>query len=262
MRLTLISLCSVMRATTRALSTTTQKKKDLWIIRHGQATHNPRAEAAKDRGCSFEEFFDWMRKDDSLDSPLTELGRKQAETVNSNFGSMLRNVDLVVSSPLSRALETADLAVPFPANRVCYEQMREINGVLENAKRRDSHQLIRLFPRWDFDNIPPNDETWDEAELESRMSCAERGYQGFRWIFDKRKEQSVALVAHGGILKYAMEEHPLVVLEDLRTTKVDRGIEDRFGNCEVRRYMLQVDGADRVLLSEVDLDCNSSSDHQ
>ena len=36
--------------------------KTLWIIRHGQAMHNPRAEAAKEAGCTYEEFLDLMRR--------------------------------------------------------------------------------------------------------------------------------------------------------------------------------------------------------
>lgn len=100
--------------------------KELFILRHGQATHNPRAEAAREQGCSHEEFLEWMRKDDSLDSELTELGRSQAQAVLRQFHNddprkWRDRVQLCVSSPLSRAIQTADTAVPFVEQRVCVE---------------------------------------------------------------------------------------------------------------------------------------------
>ena len=36
-----------------------------------------RAEDAKKRGCSFENYIQLMREDDATDADLTELGRKQ-----------------------------------------------------------------------------------------------------------------------------------------------------------------------------------------
>ena len=36
-----------------------------------------RAEVARNRGCSFEEFLQLMHEDDAIDADLTELGREQ-----------------------------------------------------------------------------------------------------------------------------------------------------------------------------------------
>ena len=73
--------------------------------------HNPRgAEAAKEAGCSHDEFLDFMRQDDALDADLTKIGEHQARTVGSKCAWDL--LQLVVSSPLSRALHTADLIAP------------------------------------------------------------------------------------------------------------------------------------------------------
>ena len=38
--------------------------KRLVILRHGQAQHNPRAEKARENGCSFDEFLRLMEEDD------------------------------------------------------------------------------------------------------------------------------------------------------------------------------------------------------
>jgi hypothetical protein len=42
--------------------------KRVMIIRHGQAQHNPRAEAAREAGCSFDEFLRLMELDDAHDA--------------------------------------------------------------------------------------------------------------------------------------------------------------------------------------------------
>ena len=230
--------------------------KDLWILRHGQATHNPRAEAAKDAGCSHERFLELMREDDSLDSPLTPLGQQQADAVAQRLQGLRESndFDLVVSSPLSRALETADRAWSSCSNRVCIEGFREINGWLLNAKRRSKSELEDRFPHWDVSHLEHHDDVLWTDELETNAACSDRGYAGLQWIY-QRPESSVLLVAHGGILRFTMDEHPLVRIRDDRLT-VDSGRSSkaRFSNCELRRYRLDHDGESKVVtLTEVDL---------
>ena len=217
--------------------------KELFILRHGQATHNPRAEAAREQGCSHEEFLEWMRKDDSLDSELTELGRSQARAVLAqqiNNQKLKDRLQLCVSSPLSRALQTADTAVPFVEQRLCVEAFREINGWLLNAKRRPISELKLNFSKWDFGPLVTEEDILWTPELETQADCAERGYQGLCWILD-RPEDSIFLVCHGGILRFAMNQHERIKVVDGRAsseTEVARDVYGRFGNCELRRYSI------------------------
>ena len=90
--------------------------KRVLLLRHGQAMHNPRAEAARAAGCTFDEFLQLMEEDDVCDAELTTLGTIQATETSKreDVGRALRNVDLIISSPLSRALQTADLIYPPP----------------------------------------------------------------------------------------------------------------------------------------------------
>jgi broad specificity phosphatase PhoE len=268
----------------------TTVSKELWILRHGQAVHNPRAEAARERGCSYEEFMEWMKLDDCLDAPLTEMGREQIRqscwnSIKSNNNNCeqrqkphLQNnhingnnthhsLQMIVSSPLSRALETADLAVcpqTYPhIPRICYEGFREINGYLQNAQRRSKTELQDLFPHWNFEQIQSDhDDTWTPEQLESELACGERGYQGLQWLLHHNHQQPeqqqhqhhqrILLVAHGGILRF-MFQHPHVQLMDARNNKQHldqnnhnhasssskpRSVHDRFGNGELRRYIL------------------------
>ena len=137
--------------------------------------HNPRAEVAKDNGCSMEEFFELMRQDDVLDAPLTDKGKNQAKSVQLDTS----NFNLVASSPLSRALQTADGIYPPPSSsstvkRVCCEHFREVNGDLLNAKRRSRSELKQLFPDWNFEEISEEDTLWTPT-MEAVEDAAERG---------------------------------------------------------------------------------------
>jgi broad specificity phosphatase PhoE len=145
-------------------------------------------------------------------------------------------VELVVSSPLSRALHTAELAMGVDTddrkfqstttmttttttsttNRVCYEGFREINGWLQNGKRHTKMELELKFPSWDFSLLSSNDDVQWTPTLETTDSCMERGYEGLLWIMKDRPERSIVLVSHGALLKYTLTDHPNVILQDGR----------------------------------------------
>lgn len=258
--------------------------KRLIIIRHGQAMHNPRAENARAEGCSHARFMEIMRQDDCFDSPLTALGKQQAREGEARFGRLLQSVDLVVSSPLSRAVETADIMLPPPAleespqpphsidapsevnathsrsfatssslaiskqKRIVLENLREINGWLLNAKRRERSDLEKRFhSSWDFSQITEKDETWTE-ELESQPDCAERGYRSLLSLA-QRPERSMVVVAHGGLLRFTMNQHPKVSVLDGRNggSKGDaRCVKSRFGNCEMRAFDMKISVTENV----------------
>eukprot|EP00571_Detonula_confervacea_P003871 CAMPEP_0172323230 /NCGR_PEP_ID=MMETSP1058-20130122/48215_1 /TAXON_ID=83371 /ORGANISM="Detonula confervacea, Strain CCMP 353" /LENGTH=320 /DNA_ID=CAMNT_0013039183 /DNA_START=46 /DNA_END=1008 /DNA_ORIENTATION=- len=221
--------------------------KRVLLLRHGQAIHNPRAEAARENGCSFEKFLSLMEEDDSFDAALTELGENQARDAGrqGHVRHALRNVEMIVSSPMSRALNTADLVHPVSTKasmprRVAIEDWREINGKLLNAQRLPRSALEQKFPNWNFGEIPALDESWTE-ELESRDACSERGYRGLLWMMQQR-EQNILLACHGGILNYTMNTHSKVVLVDGRKvhSEKQRCITKRFGNCEMREFIMTV----------------------
>ncbi len=314
--------------------------KDVWIIRHGQAVHNPRPEYARDvLQCSHDEFLSIMQEDDCFDAPLTTLGIQQAQHIYSQYGishwrtptasttpplaapvinigdtdepsileSKQHSVELIVSSPLTRALQTAELAfgdaTHDPPNsdsdtataptmkRVCYEPFREINGWLQNGKRRSKHELMETFPSWDFSCLASNEDDQWTPTLETTDSCMERGYDGLLWLMKERPERSIIFVSHGALLKYTLTDHPNVMLRDGRThdrpkvsnvsTEAEqtpqprRCVRQRYHNCELRRYRMEmlppkqsgvrIDGTDSarhesvppdrnvIVLTEVDL---------
>lgn len=232
-----LAAAAVSSTSTTASTMTTTNRKRILFLRHGQALHNPRAEEAKENGCSYETFMNLMREDDAFDAHLTELGESQAVEGRLASEQMLQGIELIVSSPLSRALKTADLTVCPEKGllngerppRICVEDFREINGWLLNAKRRERGNLQERFHKsWNFDQISPTDELWTDT-LETQAACAERGYQGLIWL-TQRNEDKIMVVAHGGILRF-MAEHPGLQIVDERAEN-----EKRFSNCELREY--------------------------
>lgn len=195
--------------------------KVVHFVRHGQATHNVRAEVRRSEGCSMEEFLATMKEDDQLDADLTEIGRAQARARARPW----EGVELVVCSPLSRAIETATLVFGDRLPFVAYEGLREWNGLLINGQRRPTAQLVSRFAHVDFSLIPPTDETWSAEALEPADAVASRGLAFLEWLAC-REEGQIAVVAHGGIFA-AMFESPLV-------DDVAHYLSPRFGNCDVR----------------------------
>jgi broad specificity phosphatase PhoE len=123
--------------------------------------------------------------------------------------------------------------------KVSLEHFREVNGSLLNGKRRTKQFLSERFQAWDFEHLSTeDDESWTE-EMEAIDSAAERGDQGLVWLLSERDEEWILLVLHGGILRYAMNIHPLIHVVDGRSDdKRTKEIKSRFDNCEVRRYCL------------------------
>ncbi|GMI36070.1 hypothetical protein TrCOL_g4431 [Triparma columacea] len=204
------------------------KVKNLYFLRHGQAFHNVRAEPMRAAGCTFQEFLDQMKEDDSLDSALTEEGIVQAkEASDSPMSSQIaEKLELLVSSPLSRCIDTADLIFPRrdPPTRIILEEVREINGLLLNGKRRKRSMLEKLYPHWDFSGVSNDDDVdWTADELESDESVRARGLKALDLLW-RRNETEIAIVAHGGFFRKLFSSSSVVVKDDVA----------RFSNCECK----------------------------
>ena len=215
------------------------RTKILWLLRHGQAAHNVRAEAARENGCSFDQFLQLMKSDDQFDAALTQAGIAQAKQAATHRAKP----QLVTVSPLSRAINTAMIVFPDETNHperfLCDERLRERNGWMLNAKRRRRSELDTLFPTCNFTSLDEDDTLWSD-ELEDKDMCARRAHEFLQWIAT-RPEEEVAIVAHGGLF-WEMLNNDFGVESD-----GDAG--SRFSTCELRRLTLtlcEVKGTLRV----------------
>lgn len=99
--------------------------KTLYLFRHGETDWNKE-----------------LRLQGSTDIPLNETGRTQAQSLQEFFVS--NPVEIVFSSDLSRARETAQIAVAPAATEICFDpRLRETN--LGHAEGLTVDEVIQRF---------------------------------------------------------------------------------------------------------------------
>lgn len=162
-------------------------RKDFYIFRHGQSTYNV---AGRTQG-------------QTNDSVLTEQGKEQAVQV----GEKLKNkeIDIIVTSPLKRAMQTAELAnqalnVPVETD----EHFIEVNvGVVEGlhyTEIRDKFPDIfekMHIPGTEFENVC-------YPEGETRKQVRERVFAGLEMWAQKPNYKTVAVSSHGIMLSQTL----------------------------------------------------------
>ena len=155
--------------------------KQITCIRHGKSTHNV---DYHERGEIV--FMDPKHED----ANLTELGIDQAKQLSKNIGKF----DLVVSSPLTRTLQTT-LNVFGEVPVIVLDELMEFPlGSHTPNKRKKKSELIKLYPScFNFNNIPENPPELSQPEelkeLKLRIASIDN------WI-NERPETKIALVGH------------------------------------------------------------------
>jgi phosphohistidine phosphatase SixA len=121
-------------------------KKTFYFVRHAEATHNRDSKI-------YHEFYSGKNlSDEYLDSPLTEKGIEQCKILKEQLQEKLPIPDLIISSSLSRAIQTARISYPdreiFASDR-CIER-RSVNI---SDKRSEINKLKTIFENVNFDDI-------------------------------------------------------------------------------------------------------------
>jgi len=175
------------------------------LVRHAEGTHNV-ARAYRDPA--------------HLDARLTSLGEAQCADLASQCSrNMLSSIELVVTSPLTRCLQTSLLSFPALASDqatpfVAHEGVREtVNYVCD--KRRAISELRVDFPRVDFSLCCyEHDPIWERylarvggpadytTARESAELCAvaERGRSFLEWL-KLQPQRVVAVSSHSAFLR-------------------------------------------------------------
>ena len=193
------------------------------------------------------------------DARLTDKGIKQALQLrdylaNRPSGGMpFTSFDLVVVSPLTRTLETAD-AVFGPARKpgtpvflaeqhghtgaptpkiLVREECRERWGKYVCDGRRPIREIIKEFPRFDFSEVEHDDDIfYTQDEREPDELCCERAVLFLEWL-NKRPEKCIAVVTHSSFLRHLFMEFGGNTAPDDRD-KLKRVA----ANCELRSVVM------------------------
>eukprot|EP00980_Cylindrotheca_fusiformis_P002625 scaffold618_cov130-Cylindrotheca_fusiformis.AAC.29 len=171
--------------------------KTVYLIRHGQSQGQVAKKQNRDR-----------KKDPKLlDCGLTSLGRQQAKDISKLMQGV--PIDLVVSSPLTRALNTAILGFPNRDILVHYE-LREVGSrIPENTPRsmkkvmQDLHSDLGTGVDIDIGSLQPAN--WPNA-LPSNVSKHDRLRAAFEWLYDARAEKNIAVVCHFNVIRSLIQD--------------------------------------------------------
>jgi broad specificity phosphatase PhoE len=175
----------------------------------------------------------------TVDYPLTEKGILQAQQTATYFASGLgdgRAVDAIFSSPLKRALQTAEIIGGATGHEpIVVEELREINcGSLEGQPPTAVLWAIhdRIMERWDdgdHDARFPNGEDYHTLVRRARAALDQ--------IVAGRAGQHLVVVTHGGIVKATMKDLCRDAdLEMIRTVPT--------ANCAVTEVEVQTSGGE------------------
>jgi len=110
----------------------------LYFLRHGEA-----------------DWPGWTKPDD--ERPLTDFGKKEVRQVAKFLGRLKVKPDLIVSSPLPRALQTAEVAAQELKTKVRQDEALEpgfgISGLSTVLKRHPSKVLMLVGHEPDFSSV-------------------------------------------------------------------------------------------------------------
>jgi broad specificity phosphatase PhoE len=126
-----------------------------------------------------------------MDNPLNEYGRLQAKRTAEYLIKNHERFDLVVSSPLKRAYETAKIMVDhfdFPKQVLINSQLTE-----RNFGDYDGKQIDDTYARLVVSDTIPNMEK--NADLENRVLTA------LQTLCESHPEKKILVVAHSHVIK-------------------------------------------------------------
>ena len=182
------------------------------------------------------------------DAPLIEEGRRQAREANGAFDGT--HFDVVISSPLSRALETAEIIAGVRREEIVVEDgctersFGEMEGLTPTLVRERLPQVryVRIG-HVDYSLNPPGGETFEQLHERAR-SFLER-------TLKLRGGKRILLFGHENFLQ---QLHG--VIHGLGPMK---SLERAILNCELNQFCLDADGS-LISHRRVEL-CSSASDY-
>ncbi|XP_022922659.1 phosphoglycerate mutase-like protein 1 isoform X1 [Cucurbita moschata] len=228
--------------------------KTIHLVRHAQGIHNVDGDKS---------YKAYMRPE-FFDAHITQLGWQQIDNLRKHVhaSGLSRKIELVVTSPLLRTLQTAvgvfggegyttgmDVLPLMIANAgnsaraaisslncppiAAVELCREHLGVHPCDKRRNISDYQFLFPAVDFSLIESDEDVLWKADIrETKEELAARGLQFLNWLWT-RKEKEIAVVTHSGFLF-----HTLTAFGNDCHPSVKKEICTQFANCELRSIVI------------------------
>jgi hypothetical protein len=175
--------------------------KTIYFIRHGHS----QGQAARQNGLD-------RKTDQSLrDCDLTEKGKTEAVHIRKLLSEQeMASIELVISSPLTRALHTTLLGFP-DHNILIHYDLREVGSQApENVPRKMDHVLRDLeglvcgrdeTVSIDVESLMPKDWPRDYSPTVVKVDRIRRVCQ---WLYYEKSESVIAIVCHYNVIQAAV----------------------------------------------------------
>jgi len=202
-----------------------KKTKLVHFVRHGEGYHNVAGKIDRSN----------YLKEEYADCALTENGIIQCENLRNTAvkNQYLLSADLLLVSPLRRALETAYFSFSFLQSGIKWialEELRETTGLHPCDRRSSISKTRTLFPFVNFDELTHDqDPLYDlySGRREPDEEVMKRGFRFVQWL-NSRDEQNIVIVTHSAFLKVLF--HHVFEVDDIDKVWYE--------NCECRSYYL------------------------
>jgi broad specificity phosphatase PhoE len=172
--------------------------KRLYLIRHGQSE----GQVAKRKG------LDRQRDQRLRDAHLTHEGVRQAiQLVNYDFDQGIP--ELVVSSPLTRALHTAILGFPNPGQRILvHYDLAEVGSRVPENTPRPIHQVLKDLEVTDhtIDALTLLPNTWPTVLYDGKNNRGKAIRRAMQYLYAERIEETIAVVCHFNVIREILED--------------------------------------------------------
>ena len=191
-------------------------RKVVSFIRHGLAAHNFGGIIDPDP----------VTPDRYTDSPLTDYGRAQATCAAAEAAQL--KPELLVCSPLSRALETGLRAFPHVPTCVAHEMCREYCAGRYANKRLSRTALAARFPSVDFSALSGDEDPIFRPDVPEAWPAGlqDRIVKFIHWV-GCRPEKAIAVASHGVYIEVMLKMFDCLALGE------------RIANCELRTVVLE-----------------------
>jgi broad specificity phosphatase PhoE len=166
--------------------------KTLFLIRHGQSIANR----------DYDESIAYR------DAGLTEQGIAQAKALHKELQEL--ELDLVVVSPLTRALQTCQYALPpsYSGPILVLPEIAEICSSYYSCGQKRSVIQPKFPSSFDWSNVSMDEIWWWQYDQKHHMETNEyqkKRIEKFRHFIQERPEKRIAVFSHGDYLYEFLE---------------------------------------------------------
>ena len=212
------------KATAKAKNLQVENVKIIHFVRHAEGHHNVAGKKDPVNG---------YLNPALIDAVLTVEGIEQCTTLASKAKDLTSSSQLVVVSPMNRAIQTAQLSFPHLQQNVPWialEEIRERTGLHWCDKRYSISVHKQLYRGVNFDHVIS-----DEDPLFHKYNCREpdadiiaRAQTFVNWLA-QRPEREIVVVSHSGFLAFLLQD--VMKIEDSNDSS-------KFENCEIRSFLV------------------------